>query len=75
MLCPQTYVHVNFKNQAITKLGVLYFGDKNVNGSWRFLAQESVLLVERREADSWVSKAAFFGENPDFNSEDFFTHI
>ena len=71
MIIPQSYVHVNLKNQQIVKLGVLHFGDKNTNGSWRFLAADHVLLVERREADEWVSKGAFFGETPDFNAEDF----
>lgn len=36
-----------------------YFGDPNVNGSWKFEIVGTSLLAYRKEADVWVKKGGF----------------
>ena len=38
---------------------VIYFGDRNTNGSWRFIRDGNDFLVQRRESGAWVEKGAW----------------
>lgn len=37
--------------------GIIYFGDDSTNGSWRIVRSGNDLVIQRREADSWVTKS------------------
>ena len=40
----------------ITNDAIVYIGDKNTNGSWRYRINGTALVYERREVGVWVTK-------------------
>lgn len=71
MLITQTYIHVNLNSQDIINLGAMNIGNQNTNGAWRIKADDSRLVIERREGGTWITKGVFWGEKPDFDGIDF----
>lgn len=43
----------------LTLTGEIYFGDRDTNGSWRFVTDGDDLAVQRRESGAWVEKSLF----------------
>jgi hypothetical protein len=40
-------------------IDILYFGDKDTNGSWRLIRNGNNLQIERRESGIWEAKQIF----------------
>ncbi len=53
-----------FKVERSVEVGAddaVYFGDKTTNDSWRITRSGDDLLVQQREAGSWVTKSTIAG--------------
>jgi len=64
LVCSASTTKIDLGNQDVVTTGTItstyqYFGDANTNGSWRFYVSGTDLVVERREAGSWVEKGAY----------------
>ncbi len=49
-----------FTNSAqLVAAAVIYFGEPNIDGSWRILRSGNNLVIDRREAGVWVTKQTY----------------
>lgn len=47
------------ENVILPSGGACYFGDTEVDGSWRLIRNGNNLVVQRLESSSWVTKSTF----------------
>lgn len=49
----------NIADQLPEDTGIIYFGNRTTNGTWRIAVSGVNLSVQRRESGAWVEKTAF----------------
>lgn len=57
---PSVYkLEVNDDGVVMSNFDALYYGESDVDGSWRIAASGNDMVMQRRESGSWVTKTTF----------------